>query len=135
VPGLYTVRLGNGATWKNTAKGDLRSCNQLRRFPPPEIVLRIEPLGDALVIDGADHGPPHAQGFARGSVKRSGDCDASVALVTEVLQLDAKLTFDGDRITGSTSATYQIVEGDDEHENIWSCETASVPITGKPVER
>ncbi len=51
-------------------------------------------------------------------------------LTAEAYSLDARLTFAGDKITGTvTKAQIQVVVETDESEDIWNCATAGGPLT------
>jgi hypothetical protein len=133
-PGVYTLNVENVKKWKTD--GDPRfgaSCKSNAGTVEP--FIRVELLGDTLLIDEASSGDAHEQSFGRATVKREGECDATIAIEVQDFKLaTAKITFAGDKITGKTTDfTYEVFEDGEAGENQWSCTTKQGDVVGKRV--
>jgi hypothetical protein len=132
-PAVYAVALDRKHAWTNTAPGDKRSCRRAAEDVEP-IYLRVEWLGDALVIDTVEDEPPwNAKLFTTETVARTGPCEVELDQQDSATELHAKLRFAGGALSGTARMKHQIVEGTDEDENIWSCETTGLPVTARRV--
>ncbi|KAB2901612.1 MAG: hypothetical protein F9K40_08390 [Kofleriaceae bacterium] len=125
VPGVYKIKIDPKATWKNADPDDDRSCADEEAL---DVLVRVEGWGDGISIDQVDNDPPHAQAWGDETVKRTG-CEVELKLVTEAIDLDAYLTFVGDKVTGLVNrAKIQVVQETDESEELWDCVTEKVRV-------
>lgn len=134
VPGIYELALDPKVAWKNSDPPDDRSCADAPSFVSP-VFVRVEPFGETLAVTMRDYEPPHAETWASDKLVRHGDCEITVELGDDTLQLEARLELSTDGITGTaTYADYQIVEDGFEGENIWDCVGHDIPVTGTLVK-
>lgn len=124
VPGIYKVQIDPEATWRNP--DDDRSCKGQQ---PADVFVRVEAWGDDISIDQVDPDPPHDQAWGTETLTRSG-CEVAFGMQSESIDLSAKLTFAGGKVTGRvTNAKIQVVEETEISEDIWSCTTENAGIT------
>lgn len=127
-PGRYEIDITNVKKW--TTEDD-RTCDEhagIRRAN-----VRIEMLDGTLLIDEADTAEPFDQGFARATVKRTGECEADIAIAVQDFKLaTAHIKFEGDKITGTTTDfTFEVFEDGEEGENQWFCKTTQGDVVFK----
>jgi hypothetical protein len=132
-PGAFMVKLDPKPKWKleGTPFGGKKkdSCRGL--VDASSVVLRIEVLGDEIVVDGASPLAPYAQGFERGDVARTGECAITLSIALQDLTMEnVRLVFDGDRVTGSGKARVRMFEDGEAGENAWTCDAPEAPVIG-----
>jgi hypothetical protein len=132
-PGVFELH-ANG-TWK-LAEGSPRfgmTCKSMAE-PATQAFVRIQPLGDDIVVNEVENSPNHEQAGGSFEVKRLGDCELDVKVGVQDFDFDGKLTLASDTITGtSPEAHYSFMEDGDAGENLWSCKAKNATITGKRI--
>lgn len=141
-PGFFELSADRAAKWKLTEGRPFRGDTCKQYAVAAETVVRIEPLGDVILVDGASEemwsdtlprGRYH-QDFSRGKVTRISECEISLKLGVQDLWFQATLKLDGDKITGVASkAEFQVFNDGEAGENIWKCGAKNVAITGKRI--
>ena len=101
-PGLFTLAVDRTAKWQMS--GDpIRGWACPASEDMPMAVVRIEPFGDALVVEPVD-AEHHTQSFDRAKVTRTGECTLDLVLDSESLsKLHAHVTLAGDAVAGEAT--------------------------------
>jgi hypothetical protein len=138
-PGVFELTADPAAKWK-VIKGKPFPGDGCSQYAGTAVdLVRIEPLGEAITVDGADQEPGSAatpraryeQGSARGQVKRLGECEISLRLEIRDLLFQARLKLAGDKVTGvASSAEFQVFNDGEAGENQWKCGAKNVAMTG-----
>ena len=126
VPGIYRIDFDPKARWRNSDKGDKRSCKRPEDWAQP-VFVRVEPFGATLAISKVDSEPPYAEVWAIDSAELHGDCEVSAKISNSELELDSRLTFAKDRVTGIGVKVNQQVYEDEG--NIWNCVAKKFPLS------
>jgi len=137
-PGAFRVRFDPKPRWKLDGEpfgGRMHVKNACKDLvASASVILRVEALGDVIVVDGAGSEAPYTQGFERGAVTRSGECAITLSIEMQDFKIhDAKLVLDGDRITGTAKARVEMFEDGEAGENLWACEAPEAPVIGERV--
>ncbi|HEY3801329.1 MAG TPA: hypothetical protein VGL61_01940 [Kofleriaceae bacterium] len=109
-PGLFELAVDRTASWQ-LGGNPIRGWSCTTSDEMPMAVVRIEPFGDALVVEPVD-AESHKQSFDRAKITRTGECTFELVLDSESLsKLHARVTLGGDTIAGE--ATFAQVPLDD----------------------
>ena len=136
-PGAFKLHLGRKRSWKLDGTPGVRNtraaCQSLGRFS--EVFISVEPLGDDLMVDEASSMEPYESEGRRGEVDRTGPCAITLSFDwTDFSLAKARLTFDGDKITGiAERAKVQMFEDGEDGENLWTCEAKDIAVLGERV--
>jgi len=126
VPGIYRIDFDPIARWRNADKGDKRSCKRTEDWLRP-LFVRVEPFGKTLAISKVHSEPPYAEEWAIDSTELHGDCDVAAKISDSELELESRLTFAKDRVTGIAVKVNQQVYEDEG--NIWNCVAKNSPLS------
>jgi hypothetical protein len=141
VPGFYELRFDKQVKWQNADAKDKKDhhCGDASGYTM--LLLKVEQTGGKLSISLRDEEPPRDE-VPQSNVKvaADGECGATMQIrsIVDRLTVDAKLTFAGDKITGTASkATVRSMdipeqEGDEES-NFWSCAGKDIPLAATRV--
>ena len=133
-PGVYQLSVTNVKKWKTEGSPSRgATCKEMAGTVEP--FVRVELLGDTLFVDEASSSEQHEQSFGRATVKREGECGATIALEVQDFKLaNATITFAGDKFSGKTTDfTYEVFEDGEAGENMWSCTTRQGDVVGKRI--
>jgi hypothetical protein len=125
VPGIYRIDFDPKARWRNADKGDKRSCKRPEDWIRPSFV-RVEPFGKTLAISKVQSEPPYAEAWAIDTAELHGDCDVAAKISDSELEMESRLTFAKDRVTGIGVKVNQQVYEDEG--NIWNCVAKNIPL-------
>ncbi len=131
VPGLYQFEFDNSFKWKNTDPDDDRDCSSAAKLASP-FVLKLEPFLDTVAVTTHESYPPFEEAWPGATLTKKGDCEYSLKMSNEELNIAATLTLTADGIIGiADKADYQIVEDGEAGEEMWSCEVSAAKLSGK----
>lgn len=122
-PGAYDLEIENVKKWTTDGSPRMGTCKSMQHMAATRV--RVDVLGDTIYIDEGGGGAPFDQSFGRAELKRTSECEATLAFEVQDFHLtEAKITFAGDKITGKTTAfRYEIFEDGTDGENLWTCST------------
>jgi len=129
-PGRYEIKL-TAKKWKLDGTSHIGSCKDMADVHKPNV--RVEMMGDTLLVDEIGTEEPFEQGFSHATITRVGDCEADIVYSEQDVDLKAgHIKFEGDKVTGkATDYAYQVMEDGEAGENMWTCSTTDAEITGK----
>jgi hypothetical protein len=90
------------------------------------VFVRVEPFGKTLAISKVRSEPPYAEAAASDSAELHGNCDVSAKISDSELELESRLKFAKDRVTGIAVEVNQQVFEDEG--NIWNCVARNSPL-------
>ena len=111
--------------WRNASKGDKRSCKRPEDWIRP-IFVRVEPFGKTLAISKVQSEPPYTEAWAIDTAELHGDCDVAARISDSEIEMESRLTFAKDRVTGIGVKVNQQVYEDEG--NIWNCVAKNIPL-------
>lgn len=131
-PGLYEIHVANVKKWKLTGSPRIGNCKEMS---DKTVFVRLDLLGNELVIDEARDDEPHPQFFGRATVRWLSGCEIMFSLDVQDFRLHEAHTFlEDDGIHGTTSDfTYDFMENSDSGENLWSCHTNQGDVVWKRI--
>jgi hypothetical protein len=137
-PGLFDIKYDavkpkwklDGTPFGGKTKG---ACKMLVESYP--VKLRLDALGDQILVDESSDAKPLDQGFGRGKVTRTGECAITLSIELQDFTItDAVIVLDGDKLTGTAKKAHvQMFEDGEAGENMWSCDSADAQVTGTRV--
>ncbi len=130
--GVYRLSIDPKARWRNVDPTDDRPCRGISRRMGP-VLIRVEPLGPALVTTLARPEPPHAQAWSLDHTEARGPCAVALGLQDDATELAAEVTFAAGAVRGTARVDHHVVEEDEHGEDLWHCLVDGATITGRLV--
>ena len=132
-PGVYQIHVTNVKRWALSGHPRFGGCKEMG--DDKTAFVRLELLGPDILVDEAERDDAHGQLFGRADVRKTNECEFTISLEVQDFKLhEAKMSFNGDTVTGTTpDFTFDFMEDGEAGENMWSCHAKHADVVWKRV--